>query len=499
MSTPQRVALTVLAASEVTARPASTMGAVPAPVRVRFSPAPTGSLHVGSARTALFNWLYARHTGGAFLLRIEDTDLSRSGDTWAAGIEETLRWLGLDWDEPVVRQSQRFAEYRVAADQLLQEGRAYACYCTPEEIKARNEAAVAAGRSPGYDGHCRALSDAERRRLADEGRARTLRFRTPDTGESAFIDLVRGEVRVVWATIADFVILRSDDTPLFFLANAVDDLEMRISHVIRGEDLLDSTHRVLAVRAALSPTPPPQFAHLPLIVGSDRAKLSKRHGAVALEELRAAGYLPDALRNYLALLGWAPDDGRELLDADELVTAFTLERVTHAAAAFDYEKLDWMNGEWIRRLTLPEIEAAALPLARERFGEPLDLAVLRRAIELGQPRATTLGSLLDQADFLFIPDDEFRVSPEAWAEVKIDRVDDILAAVETYLAARDWSEPVDLRHVIEDLGLKPRQAMPVIYTAIEGRRAGLPVFESIDLLGRDRSLRRVRAARERRT
>ena len=243
------------------------MGAMPEPVRVRFSPAPTGSLHVGSARTALFNWLYARHTGGAFLLRIEDTDLSRSGETWATGIEDTLRWLGLDWDEPVVRQSQRFAEYRAAADQLLAEGRAYACYCTAEEIKARNDAAVAAGRSPGYDGHCRDLSEAEQRRLAAEGRPRTLRFRTPDTGESAFIDLVRGEVRVEWATVADFVILRSDDTPLFFLANAVDDLEMGITHVIRGEDLLDSTHRVLAVRAALSATPPPRFAHLPLLEG----------------------------------------------------------------------------------------------------------------------------------------------------------------------------------------------------------------------------------------
>ena len=471
---------------------------MPEPVRVRFSPAPTGSLHVGSARTALFNWLYARHTGGAFLLRIEDTDLSRSGETWATGIEDTLRWLGLDWDEPVVRQSQRFAEYRAAADQLLAEGRAYACYCTAEEIKARNDAAVAAGRSPGYDGHCRDLSEAEQRRLAAEGRPRTLRFRTPDTGESAFIDLVRGEVRVEWATVADFVILRSDDTPLFFLANAVDDLEMGITHVIRGEDLLDSTHRVLAVRAALSATPPPRFAHLPLIVGPDRAKLSKRHGSVALEELRGAGYLPEALRNYLALLGWAPDDGRELLDADELVAAFMLDRVTHAAAAFDYDKLGWMNGEWIRRLTLPELEAATLPLARERFGGALDLAVLRRALELGQPRATTLGALLDQADFLLVPDDEFHVSSDAWAELKTDPVDDILSAVERHLVDHDWREPVDLRGVIEDLGLKPRQAMPVVYTAIEGRRAGLPVFESIDLLGRERSLRRVRAARERR-
>jgi len=473
-------------------------GPMTAPVRVRFSPAPTGSLHVGSARTALFNWLYARHTGGTFLLRIEDTDQSRSEDAWAIGIEDTLGWLGLDWDEPVVRQSQRFAEYRAAAAQLLDEGRAYECYCTAEEIAARNDAAVAAGRSPGYDGRCRELGDADREALAAEGRPRTLRLRTPDTGASTFLDLVRGEVRVEWATIPDFVIVRGDGTPLFFLANAVDDLEMRISHVIRGEDLLDSTHRILAVRSALSTHAPPQFAHLPLIVGPDRAKLSKRHGAVALEELRDAGYLPAALRNYLALLGWAPEDGREILDTDELIAAFELEHVTHAAAAFDYEKLDWVNGEWIRRLTLSELEAAAWPLARARYGETLDHAVLRRALELGQERATTLRALLDQADFLFVPDDEFTVTPEAWSEVTTDRVDDILAAVEAHLADRDWSQPVDLRDVITELGLKARQAMPAVYTAIEGRRSGLPVFESIELLGRERSLRRLRAAREQR-
>ena len=307
---------------------------------------------------------------------------------------------------------------------------------------------------------------------------------------------MRGEVRVEWATISDFVIVRSDGTPLFFLANAVDDLDMRISHVIRGEDLLDSTHRILAIRAALAAGPPPAFAHLPLIVGPDRSKLSKRHGAVALEELRDAGYLPEALRNYLALLGWAPEDGRELLDADELVAAFELDHVTHAAAAFDHEKLAWMNGEWIRRLSLAELEAAALPLARARYGADLDLELLREALRLGQERASTLGALLDQADFLFLADEQFRVAPEAWPAVKTDRVDDILDAVERYLLDHDWSEPVDLRPVLDDLGLKPRQAMPAVYTAIEGRRAGLPLFESIQLLGRDRPLRRVRQARQ---
>ena len=474
------------------------MGAMPAPVRVRFSPAPTGSLHVGSARTALFNWLYARHTGGTFLLRIEDTDLTRSGDTWVTGIEETLRWLGLDWDEPVVRQSQRFAQYRVAADQLLEEGRAYACYCTAEEIKARNEAAVAAGRSPGYDGHCR---DADGRGTAPAHRRGPAPHPAVPHAGHRREHVHRPGARRGSGGVGEHRRLRYP--PVRRHPTLLPGERRRRSRDAgqprdprRGPPRLDAPRP--GGPGALSPNPPPQFAHLPLIVGPDRAKLSKRHGAVALEELRAAGYLPEALRNYLALLGWAPDDGRELLDADELVTAFALDRVTHAAAAFDYEKLDWMNGEWIRRLTLPELEAAALPLARERFGETLDLGVLRRALELGQPRATTLGALLDQADFLFVADDEFQVSPTAWTEVKSDRVDDILAAVEMHLATHDWSEPVDLRGVIEELGLKPRQAMPVVYTAIEGRRAGLPVFELIDLLGRERSLRRVRAARERR-
>ena len=287
-------------------------------IRVRFSPAPTGSLHIGSARTALFNWLYARHHDGVFVLRIEDTDVARSREEWVVGIQDTLRWLGIDWDEGPILQSSRFPVYLAAADRLLAQGDAYECYCTEEEVRERNDAAVAAGRAPGYDGRCRALDPDERVALAGEGRPRTIRFRTPDVGVSSFTDLIRGEVRVDWSLIHDFVIVRSDGAPIFFLANAVDDLEMGITQVIRGEDLIDSTHRVLALRAALGATDVPEYAHLPLIVDAEsRAKLSKRHGAVALEDFRHDGYLPEALMNYIALLGWAPaDDGDEVLDAD---------------------------------------------------------------------------------------------------------------------------------------------------------------------------------------
>lgn len=467
--------------------------------RVRFSPAPTGSLHVGGARTALFNWLFARHQAGTFILRIEDTDVTRSRPEWIAGIQDTLAWLGLDWDEGPILQSSRFDRYHAVAARLLAEGWAYECYCTEEEVRARNEAARTEGRTPGYDGHCRDLGPEPRASLAAEGRPRSLRFRTPDTGTSTFTDLIRREVSVDWATIPDFVIVRSDGTPLFFLANAVDDIEMGITHVIRGEDLLDTTHRVLALREALGAHDRPVYAHLPLIVGADRAKLSKRHGAVALEEFRDSGYLPEAVLNYLALLGWGPDDGREVLDRDELVAAFELDRVVHSPAFFDHQKLDWMNGEWIRRLDLDELERRALPVAEERFGERLDHDVFRGALRIGQERAVTLAGLVEQMDFLFVAEDDFTIDPASWERLeKAERAGEILDAVIGYVEKCDWTiEALDLRPVLEHLGVKPRKAMPVLYTAVEGRSAGLPLFDSMFLLGRDWTLRRLRGARER--
>jgi glutamyl-tRNA synthetase len=474
------------------------------PIKVRFSPAPTGSLHVGSARTALSNWLFARHHRGVFALRIEDTDQARSRTEWVDGIQDTLRWLGLDWDEGPVLQSERFDLYRAAADRLLAAGAAYECYCTPEELEARNDAAKAAGRPPGYDGHCRDLSLDERQALAAEDRPRTIRFRTPDTGTSTFTDEIRGEVSVEWSSIPDFVIVRADGNPIFFLANAVDDAEMEITHVIRGEDLLDSTHRVLAIRAALGAGPPPVYAHLPLIVGPDRAKLSKRHGAVAIEDFRAAGYLPEAICNYLALLGWGSEDGREVMALDEIATVFTLEGVTQAAAAFDHKKLDWVNGEWIRRLSLDELEARVRPLAEERFADPpsvgaLDAATLREALRIGQERAVTIGSLLDQMGFLFTDESRFAIEPEAWEKlVATERVAEVLDAVIAHVEQCDWTvEGADLRPALEPLEVKPRKALPAVYAAVEGRAAGLPLFDSIVLLGRERTLGRLRAARGR--
>src|SRR5262245_40995570 len=281
-------------------------------VRVRFSPAPTGFLHIGNARSALYNWLYARHTDGTFFLRIEDTDVTRSTQEAIDQIQHVLRWLGLDWDETPVLQSHRFETYLAAADRLLASGAAYECYCTEEEVKQRNDDAMAAGRKPGYDGRCRDLTPAQREQLRAAGKPRSIRFLTPDEGRSTFDDLVRGQVSVDWSTISDFVIVRSNGTPVFFLANALDDIDMDITHVLRGEDLIDSTHRVLALRDALGVGGQPVYAHLPMVLGPGGGKLSKRHGATTVEEYRDQGILPDALVNYLALLGWGPTDDREV-------------------------------------------------------------------------------------------------------------------------------------------------------------------------------------------
>ncbi len=308
---------------------------------------------------------------------------------------------------------------------------------------------------------------------------------------------MRGEVSVEWSTISDFVIVRTNGTPVFFLANAVDDIEMEITHVLRGEDLIDSTHRVLALRRALGVTETPVYAHLPMILGPGGGKLSKRHGADTVEEFRDAGYLPRALVNYLALLGWAPEDDREVLTPEELVAEFDLARVKPSAATFDSKKLEWMNGEHIRRLTVEDLAGEALPFAKARYGDRLDIRVFEQAVALAQERSTTLVQIAEQAAFLFVPDDEFEIAPESWERLAgTERIGELLDAAIAHIETCEWNhDGIDLRPAIEALGLKPRKAMKVLYAAIEGRHAGLPLFESIQMLGRESALRRLRAAR----
>jgi len=466
--------------------------------RLRFSPAPTGFLQLGNVRTALYNWLHARHVGGTFILRIEDTDLVRSTQESLDQIQHVLRWLGLDWDEGPYLQSTRFDAYLAAAARMVEAGDAYECYCSEAEVSERNEQAMREGRPPGYDGRCRDLTPEERAARVGEGRPTSIRFRTPDDGRSSFTDVIRGEVTVDWSTISDFVIVRSNGTPVFFLANAIDDLDMGITHVLRGEDLIDSTHRVLALRRALGHDDQPVYAHLPLILGPGGAKLSKRHGATSAEEYRNSGYLPGALLNYLALLGWGPEDGREILTLDELVAEFELDRVNTSAAIFDPKKLEWMNGEHIRAMALAELASAVLPFARARYGERLDIPRFEAAVALAQLRATTLVQIAEQMGFLFTPDDELEIDSASWEKVtQVERAADVLDAVIAFVADCEWSNEIDPRPAIEALGLKPGKVMHILYTAVEGRGQGLPLFDSIGMLGRESALRRLRAARAR--
>jgi glutamyl-tRNA synthetase len=467
-------------------------------LRLRFSPAPTGFLHIGSVRTALYNWLHARHVGGTFILRIEDTDVARSMQESVDQIQQVMRWMGLDWDEGPYLQSARFDTYLAAAKRMVDAGHAYECFCTETEVRERNEAAMQAGRPPGYDGHCRNLTAEERAAMVAEGRQASVRFRTPDEGRSTFIDIIRGEVSVEWSTISDFVIVRSNGTPVFFLANAVDDIDMAITHVLRGEDLIDSTHRVLALRRALGHDDQPAYAHLPLILGVGGGKLSKRHGAVSVEEYRDAGYLPAALLNYLALLGWGPEDGREILTIDELIAEFELERVNTSGATFDPKKLEWMNGEHIRALPLAELVSAVLPFAQARYRDRLEIPRFEAAVDLAQKRATTLVQIAEQMAFLFTADDALEIDPASWEKVaKVAEAPAILDAVIAFVETCEWTREIDPRAAIEALGVKSGKVMHILYTAIEGRSHGLPVFDSIGLLGRESTLTRLRAARDR--
>ncbi len=457
--------------------------------RVRFSPAPTGFLHVGGARTALFNWLYARHTGGTFVLRIEDTDAAKSRDELIEGIERTMRWLGLDWDEGPLRQSGRKDLYRMAVVRLLESGHAYYCDCTREEVDARTRG----NPTPGYDGYCR-------ERGVTEG---VVRFRAPGDGATVVHDLIRGDVSFEHATIEDFVIQRTDGSGMFLLANAVDDADMGITHVIRGEDLLPSTPKALLLRGALGAGEPPVFAHLPLIVNEKRQKLSKRRDDVAVEEYREQGYLPEAMRNYLALLGWSPSGDDEIVPIERMIAEFRITDVKPSPAFFDVKKLDAVNGEYIRALPVATFVRESLPwLEMDPPWPPgrFDLAVFETMAPLVQERVRTLAEVPGMVDFLFL--DEPAIDAEAWAKA-VERTPAAPALLDDVLAVYgdcEW-EPTTLHRLTaaagERNGLKLNKAQAPVRVAVTGRTVGPPLFESLHVLGRERTIARVRRARER--
>jgi glutamyl-tRNA synthetase len=478
-------------------------------VRVRFAPSPTGFLHVGSARTALFNWLFARQHDGVFVLRIEDTDTERNREEWVDGILSSMHWLGMDPDEGPYWQSQRSTRYREAIEALWSGGYLYACDCTREEILERTKENA----TPGYDGYCRDRGLARSERTA-------LRFRTPDEGTTTVADMVRGEVAFPNRAMEDFVCVKSSGDPLFVLANVVDDRDMTITHVIRGEDLLPTTPKGILVWQALDELrggsaeagcpPLPVFAHLPMLVNEQGKKLSKRRDPVAVESYRDQGYLPAAFCNYLALLGWSPAGDIEIAPIEDLIRWFRLEEVHHAPAFFDVRKLTHINGVYVRDLSLQAFVDACEPWVRpegapwspagsappwpaERF-DPATFEAIAPAV---QERVAVLGEVPAMVDFLFLS--EPPIDPVSWDKAigrDAGAVEILQAALDAYGVA-EWVAPA-LHEITASLaeahGRKLAKAQAPIRVAVTGRTVGPPLFESLQVLGRDEVLRRLRRA-----
>ena len=467
------------------------------PVRVRFAPSPTGYLHVGSAHSALANWLFARRTGGSFLLRIEDTDAERNRPELVDNVLEMLRWLGLEWDGDPVHQSERGDLHLAAVDRLVEAGAVYACDCTAETVQARNKAA---GGKPGYDGHCRD-------RDLEPGPGRALRFKVPREGRTGWHDLVRGDVSFANVDLEDFVVVRGNGTPLFLLANAYDDADMGITHVIRGEDHVNSTPKYLLLLDALGMARPKAFAHMPLLVNEQRKKLSKRRDDVSVADYRDRGFLPEAMVNYLSLLGWGPADGVEVRPVAEIVDLYRLEDVNPSPAFFDPKKLSFVNAEHIRSLSTAEFVRRAEPFLSRG---PASLAALESLATETQERVRTLTEVEPMIEFLVV--DEPEMDEASWnkAITKGRNVTEMLDATIGRLEALDedsWTPPAVQEAVgaaAIDAGLVNAEGAPQlskaqgpVRVALTGRTVGLPLWESIVELGRERTLDRLRATRAR--
>jgi glutamyl-tRNA synthetase len=478
-------------------------------VRVRFAPSPTGHPHVGNIRTAMFNWLMARHEGGSFILRIEDTDVARKVKGAVEAIMDSLRWLGIDWDEgPDVGgdygpyyQSQRLELYKAAAGRLVEQGDAYYCYCSPERLEALRSEQVKRKQPPGYDRLCRDLTKEQRAKKEAEGIKPVVRFKVPLTGQTAYNDVIWGSVAFDNSTLDDFVLLKSDGYPTYHLANVVDDHAMEISHVIRGEEWISSTPRHLLLYQALD-FKPPQFVHHPMILGPDRAKLSKRHGAVSILDYQEMGYLPQTMFNFLALIGWSLDDKTELMSRQELVENFSLERIGKTGAIFNREKLDWMNGVYIRQLTGDEFFEAVQPYLMEDLDAGKALIeseeYVRAVLPLVQERARTLVEVAELAQFFFI------AQPDYEPPLLIGKGMDNEATARALRAAQEKLRPLSsfdadslegvLRPLAAELGLKTGQLFAVLRVAVTGRTAAPPLFATMAVLGKERCLKRIEAA-----
>ncbi len=473
-------------------------------VRVRFAPSPTGHLHIGGGRTALFNWLYARHCQGTFILRIEDTDTERSSDEMAEGILEGMRWLGLDWDEGPFYQSRRLDLYRATCHRLLESGHAYRCFCLPKTLEQKKQRAQKAGQAWKYDGTCRSLPPAQVEALLSKGEPFALRFKVPPGETVHFKDTVYGSITVETDNVEDFVILRSDQAPTYHLSVVADDVDMEITHIIRGVDHLSNTSKHVLLYRALG-EPIPVYAHLPLILGTDKKRLSKRHGATSVVEYREQGILPSALRNYLALLGWSPGGDQEFFSDEELVAAFDLTRINKANAVFDPQKLEWMNGKAITDSSPAALEREVQQVLEKASlwspelagaGRPAFLSI----IELLKSRIRKLTEFAEFGRAFFT--DRFDYEPEAVAKYLTfgdpEERARVAEALQELAARYAELEPFNLeateavlREIGGRRGLKAGKFIGAVRVGLTGRAVAPGLFEVILVLGREKSVDRI--------
>jgi len=474
--------------------------AEPSEVRVRFAPSPTGELHVGGARTALFNWLYSRNMGGKLILRIEDTDEERSRDEAVQGIFEALTWLGIDWDEGPLYQSERLDLYRDYVSLLMNSGNGYYCFCTPEEIEQNRMEAQEQGDTWRYEGKCRDLTPEEVQAKLDEGASKVVRFKVPREGTTIVNDMVHGEVSFENENLEDFVLMRSDDKPTYHLSNVVDDIEMGITHVVRGADHLPNTPKQILVYEALD-AKLPEFAHLPLILGPDKKRLSKRHGATSVTTFRDKGYLPGAVVNYLALLGWSPGNDREIFTAHDLVRDFSIDRVNSSNAVFDPEKLNWLNGTYISEVPAGELRIPVRDALRNRgcWQEELDMEdrdYFFALIALWQSRARTINELADDiAPFLT---EAFPYYPDAVGEYLQDTklIASMDALREAFAQIEPWTQEElegTLREIADGFAREAADLIHATRVALTGRKSSPGIFEVLELMGKEKT--RVRLQR----
>ena len=474
----------------------------PSTVRVRFAPSPTGNLHVGGARTAIFNWLWARHTSGTFVLRIEDTDVERSTRASEASLIEDMKWLGLDWEEgPDVgggrgpyRQSDREEVYRGVAAVFVADGAAYPCFCTDADLERKREEALASGRPPQYDGTCRDLTQAQIDEQRDAGVPEVIRFRVP-AGVVRFADVVRGEMTLDHSMVGDFVIVRSNGLPTYNFAAAVDDARMGITHVIRGEEHLSNTLRQILVYNALG-TEPPAFAHVPLILAEDRSKLSKRHGAASVEELRKRGFIPSAVFNYLVLLGWSHPQGRDVLTREETVAAFDIKRIGKAAGVFDPARLAWMNGQHLRALSPEAFHPLARPFLPEWVADLYDEPAIDALLDVLQDSIETLDQL---PGLCTVFADPVELDPDAAEVLNDEGAKSVLSAFASALDAHDGNLTPEAFKAMakaagKEAGRKGKELFFPLRAAITGRVHGPDLSRTAAVKGRERVARLVAAA-----